>query len=241
MYKYSFLFVLILFTSFIAQVQTTRRGGGTGGGTGGSWDFQYTCDNASGTDYAVIDGTPTQGTFTDGGAVSDAQNHTPGGTYSFAVNGNDDINWVSSPNTAEGRLETWVYISSFAASACIIEIDANTFDGTNQFRLQIETDQTVYFRREANNVVVTMNSTATIPADTWTRICARWSVTNNLISLKIGAGSWEDDGDADALQNMTASLTYFRVGSGVSSTSTGACYEDDVVYYDTYDADWNGE
>ena len=213
---------------------------GAGGGGGGAYNFIYTADHASGTNYAVLDGTPIAGTF-DASATSSDQNHTPSGTYSFRIDGGDDIYWDTSPNTSEYMIDLWIYPDALGSAIAVFEISDGSFDGNNSIRSLIETDGTVYFRHEGNNVVVSMTTSNGVTAGQWNHLSFRGSVTNNVISVKVNANSWENDGDSDAVTAMADPKNLFHVGAGPASVVSGSGYEDDVVYYESYDAGWDGE
>ena len=187
--------------------------------SGDTYLFRYNSDHPSGTDYAYINSGAgsAQGTIS-GATVGSTIVHS--GTYSLLTDAlNERILWSSGVsgyiNTSEGSLEIWVYVNvaEITGSVSFFEIYPVATGGNNMIRSIMNTDGTVYFRHEGNNVVVSMSSAAVIPPQTWTRIRYRWSVSGNVIGIQVGeTGDWGDDADADAVTAFSESPDTFAIG-----------------------------
>lgn len=235
---------VLLCTPLYSDMNTYIAGVPVSGGTD-SYAFLYTGDYASDTDKAYTSGGSgtIDGTW-NGTSASDSQNHTSGGTYSFYGDANNEhLRWTITSddilNDQEGNAELWVYLTGHSASIPLWLVTTNSTANSNNFiYAYVDTSQHVVFYHEGNNTTVGVTSTNTVSENTWVRICFRWSVTNNLISVKIGDNAWENDADADAVTAFAVEQPDLILGERffVDVWGNGSYYDDFKIYTD-YDAD----
>lgn len=169
-----------------------------------------------------------------GGSISTTQSRD---TYSFyQVNSADYLSWdaLATLNTSEcDSIVMWVYWTSPGTQANLFEItnDAGDFDGENVIRSTLETDGTIYLRHEGGNNIVSMTTSNTVSASTWTKIAFRWSVTGDQISVKVSTNDWENDADATTTTAMATAKPRFNLGGAAHNLGAGSIYIDDVVIY----------
>lgn len=131
-------------------------------------------------------------------------------------------------DSAEGRWCGDVYMAATTNNNDILNI---AVAGDNLIRLRVLSNNTLSFTHNHGSGFVDMTTTGTISDTTWTTVCARWSVANNQIAVKIGAGSWEVDADADAVAAFTAEPSYISL-SGFN-LGYDDFYVDNVFIYTT--------
>ena len=203
---------VLLCTPLYSDMNTYVIGSGVPvSGSTDSYAFLYTGDYASDTDKAYTSG--GSGTI-DGTwnitSASSSQNHTSGGTYSFYGDANNEhLRWTITSddilNDQEGNAELWVYLTGHSTNIPLWQVNNNSSaNSSNIIIAYVNTSQQVYFEHKGNNKAVSVTSTNTVSENTFVRICFRWSVANNVISVKIGDNAWENDSDADAVTAFSA-------------------------------------
>lgn len=211
--------------------------GAISSGGGDSYLFRWNGDHTSGTSYAYTNsgGGSAQGTV--GGAALIDTTHAHSGNAIQIYNNQDNISWSTGVsgyvNTSEGSAEIWVYgdAETLTGQVPLFEIE---YGGDEYLRARI-VEGVVSFIHKGNNVVVSLSTTAAVPAQTYTMVRFRWSVTNNLISVKIGANSWEDDSDSDSVTAFVNSPTDLYIGKGpLNYTVNYTVYLDDFEFINGY-------
>lgn len=198
------------------------------------WNGEHT----SGSNYGCTDTSTTitgnlvSGTIvdsdTDPGTASPAS-----GNYVYKVSDHDQsfrftITSKDIFDSAEGRWCGDVYVSATTRNNDILNI---AVAGDNLIQLRVLANNTLSFTHNHGSGFVDMATTGTISDTTWTTVCARWSVANNQIAVKIGAGSWEVDADDDAVAAFTAEPSYISL-SGFN-LGYDDFYVDNVFIYTT--------
>lgn len=215
-----------------------------GGGGSYTQTFAWTGESASGELYADSLGTEFQMSLVPGGTVGTNDNHTAGGSYSYYLYSYRNLYGVVSTNVFnpdEGMLDIWIKPTDFSIVTVFFAADDDGASSTDQFRLQYSTDSTVYIRHEGNNVATTIEASIEhIQLNQWNRIMARWSVTNNVLSININNAGWEETTDTDAMTSVTTTLNYLRIGVDRNSSAGGNGFADDCTLYE-YDHTWNGD
>ncbi len=188
----------------------------------GTAQFYWNGDHASGTTYGCINSTTSLNGTLLGATVVDSDTD-PGVSAPGSGNnvlkvaaGSQYLRWpITAGNifkSDEGRMSFDVYLSGSTGVNAIID---NYVDASNYIRVSVEIDNTITFRHMGQASGVIVYSTDTVPDTTWTNVQVRWSVINNKISVKIGAGVWKDDVDADPITVFTAEPTNHYLAYGV--------------------------
>jgi hypothetical protein len=198
----------------------------------GSDNFVYFSDYSGDTDKAcktggtAIDGTISAGEVVAGGTDPGTASPTSAGNVVKLNATNDYIRWPITSgdigNSSEGKLCFDVYVSLSTGNCTWYP---QYYNGTNNILVTFNATNTIGLTHVGNGTSVSMTSTATFTDATWTNVCIRWSVTNNKTSIKIGAGDWEDDADADSVTAFATESSYVYVGYGTIPT-------DHVLYVD---------
>ena len=234
---------VLLCTPLYSDMNPYIAGVPVSGGTD-SYAFLYTGDYASDTDKAYTSGGSgtIDGTW-NGTSASDSQNHTTSGTYSFFGDANNEhLRWTITNddifNDQEGNAELWVYLTGHSTNIPLWQVTNNASYATANFIVaRVDTSQHVVLTHRGNNVDVSMTTTNTVSENTWVRICFRWSVANNVISVKIGDNAWENDADLDSVTAFSVAQPDLILGERffVDAWGNGSYYDDFKIYTD-YDA-----
>jgi hypothetical protein len=131
-------------------------------------------------------------------------------------------------DSAEGLFQADVYLPAGGATGDDA-LMRSAVDANNKINIYILTGGKLYVLHQGQGSPVGLASTDTITAETWTTVYVRWSVANNKISVKIGAGSWKDDSDDDDVKAFAAEPTTVNFGN---DTATDDFYIDNI-YLDT--------
>jgi hypothetical protein len=131
-------------------------------------------------------------------------------------------------DSAEGLFQADVYLPAGGATGDDA-LMRSVVDANNKINIYILTGGKLYVLHQGQGSPVALASTDTITAETWTTVYVRWSVANNKISVKIGAGSWKDDSDDDDVKAFAAEPTTVNFGN---DTATDDFYIDNI-YLDT--------
>lgn len=212
--------------------------GAASSGGGDSYLFRWNGDHASGTSYAYTNsgGGSAQGSIGGAAVIDTTQAHS--GNAVQIYDEWDYIGWSSGVSgfvsTSEGSAEIWVYADAEAISSGQVPLFETEYKVSDYLRARI-VDGVVSFVHKGNNVKVALATTTTVPAQTYTRIRFRWSVTNNLIGVQIGANDWENDSDADAVTAFANAPTILRIGPGnLDYTVDYTAYIDDFEFINGY-------
>lgn len=192
-----------------------------------SGDTDKGCKSASTTLDGTISGGSVVNSASDPGVVSPTSG---GNVYKQVTDGNYYIRWPVTTGDifsgAEGRICMDIYLASSAYGTFYL----GRANSSNEQVLGINSGNDITASHEGSDVVTSITTSATIPDATWTNVCLRWSVTNNKLSVKIGAGSYEDDIDTDAVTELSgASYVYF----GYQGSLSGTIYMDNFTIYKT--------
>lgn len=204
----------------------------------GTAQLYWNGEHTSGTNYGCTDTSTTitgnlvSGTIvdsdTDPGTASPASGNNVykvsdhDQSFRFTITSKDIF------DSAEGRWCGDVYMSATTGSNDLFN---TAVAGDNLIQLRVNADNTITLTHNHGSGFVNMTTTGTISDTTWTNVCARWSVANNQIAVKIGAGSWEVDSDADAVAAFTSEPSYISL-SGLNG-GTDDFYADNVFVYTT--------
>lgn len=246
--KKLFLILSILLFSSIAQAQMLQgivAGESAAAGTtytdcsnAGTASLYWNGEHTSGTTYGCVNTTTTITGNLVSGAVVDSD--TDPGTASpasannvYKVSDHDQsfrftVTSKDIFDSAEGMWCGNVYMAATTGSNDLVNIHVT---GDNLIQIRILADNTVSFTHNHGTGFVNMTTTGTIPDTTWTNVCARWSTANNQIAVKIGAGSWEVDSDADAVSAFTAEPSYISLAG--FNGAPDDFYVDNVFIYTT--------
>jgi len=231
---FALVFAILLIAGIVYAKCTGYYCGAVSTSTGDSYLFRWNGDHASGTSYAYTNsgGGSAQGTVESGALVDTTHAHS--GNAIGILDSQDKIKWESSVSnyvtTSEGSLELWAYIDDTEISGTTPLFEFYATGGANYIVARVS-NGAVYMQHRGNNVAVSMTTANTIPAQTYTRVRFRWSVTNNLISVQIGANSWENDSDADAVTAFATVPTVLYIGRGVMSYTV-----DYPIYIDDFES-----
>jgi hypothetical protein len=131
-------------------------------------------------------------------------------------------------DSAEGQFQVDVYLPSGGATGDDYLL-RSVVDASNYIKIYILSSNKVIVNHTGQASQVIVSSTDTIPAETWTTVYVRWSVANNKISVKVGAGSWNDDSDGDTVTAFASEPTTVNFGN---DAATDDFYLDNI-YLDT--------
>lgn len=235
------IFLIALSTAYAnaANIIYVRNTGEAGDG---DYEFFYTVDHSSGTDYAYIDaGNDSDQADAMYGTAESAQAHS--GTYSMYLNATSEHIRFSDSDVqywmpyAAGSAEMWIYIDESAVSGQnqLLQTDYWSDPTNNNIYAEINADGTIDFQHVGNGTSVTMVTTATVSVQTWQRLRFRWSISENAIGVQIGDGSWENDSDGDSVTAFAGNTGVIRIGDGANfGTLTDDMYIDDVKIFNTY-------
>ena len=196
--------------------------------------FYYTADHASGTTYAcksssttvtlTVNGTVVAGASDPGTASPESVGNVLKNSAAWSDAFVAPITSVDIIDTDEGRITLDVYIQASGDNSIFYWFFP--YD-SKYLSANIRPSGAVKIIRSIGGSSTSVQSVATIPTATWTRVEIRWSVTNNKVGVKIGAGSWEYNEEGTVIASG-ASPTSFEFGGGFAS---GAKYFDNISFY----------
>ena len=232
------------FSTSVTNSSSESSGGGTS-----TYLFRYDSDNVLGDDYAYVDSGNSNLQASDAvGLVSQTQYYSAPNSFLLDSSA-DTMEWTAGVSTYvtaadldEASIQRWVYIDELTQSSIVpvFEIYNTAAAATDMIRSQIEADGTVYFRYEANNVVVSMTTVGTVPTQQWVRLRYRITASGDSIGVQIDSGTWENDADADAVGTLNAEPDFITLGQPNYNTGYGTtnAYFDDFEIIAGYDT-WN--
>lgn len=194
------------------------------------WFGDYSGDTDKGCKGAS---TAVDGTLTTGASV--VSGGTDPGTASGTSAGNvlkleaaDDgyIRWSITDadilDTSEGLMCFDVYLAATASFTAYL----SRIGSTDYMLVNVNAANVTKFMYEGQDVLVSATSATDVADETWTNVCVRWSVSNNKIGIKVGAGSWaEQDSGTVTAWNAGTNWVYF----GYNGVSTAAVYMDNLT------------
>lgn len=206
-----------------------------------AWNGDYTDDVSMAWDDA--------GSGTHDGTVSAGVEIT--GDYGVTGNGarfsvaDEYIEWEDTAGDTTNPSEYTVWLTLTAEGlAGNTEFFRILQDATNRIYAYFRSTGVISLVHHGNNVATTLNSTDIISVNTPVLIGLRGSVSNNKVSIKVGAGDWLDDSDDDAVTAFAAGTRYVTIGESVRGTGIGVASPftiDNFSIDDTYNQtapDW---
>jgi hypothetical protein len=240
------LILLISSPAYPASVVMMGGGGTTSEGEGASYadcsqvgthEFAWFGDYTGDTDKACFGATATDGTLSGASVVAGgtdpgtAAPTSAGNCLKLTANNQYLRYTITSKNildSAEGQFQVDVYLPSGGATGDDYLL-RSVVDASNYIKIYILSSNKVIVNHTGQASQVIVSSTDTIPAETWTTVYVRWSVANNKISVKVGAGSWNDDSDGDTVTAFASEPTTVNFGN---DAATDDFYLDNI-YLDT--------
>lgn len=220
-------------------------------GSGGSAG----CQGATGTYAGAWGGEDTEPDTdelcTNSGAGSDKEGTVNGsaqittdykltGSYGLRIDADgENISWAESSGDILDDQEGTVWFDLYAETAGT----ANTaifrayLDGNDEVFVNLRDTGAIYLVHEGGNgsAAVSMTSTNTVSATTWTTIGVAWSVSGNVIAVKVGDNAWETDADADSVTAWSAGSYTVSIGDDNAATGVqNACRFDNFSIHTAY-------
>lgn len=202
----------------------------------GTASFYWNGDHTSGTTYGCknsttsVNGSMANATVVASGTTPGTVSPESGGNCLLSDSGSDIFGFTITDlvdvTGAEGFYEADVYIGNSSGSNALLLIYQAA---SNKISISITSTNALSIDHIGGSVQVSLQSTDVIPESTWTKVYARWSVTNNKVSVKIGNGDWKDDADADAVTAFSSNATLFRV----LNAGPDVFYIDNIKLYTT--------
>ena len=249
--KYLIPFILLLFVpiSFANSIQemhkkvVARQSIAAGGGE--TYVFHIEFDND--TDWATGGYTIGGNDYSAGDSVGSINNlsrfeqsstYANSGTYSAKITPSTvgymyyDVSSADIVDTDLGYFSgyIWVPVGLTGSNNFLFDISP----GSNRLRIYIKSDYTgkIEYRGSDGSNVVSNTSSDTATGGAWNRIDCRWSVADNDLDIRIGAGSW-DTLDSSMLAFDTApSTSDFQMGSAPAGCSDTYYIDDISVWTD---------
>lgn len=213
------LILLAVFcTPCLADMEVVVIGQPTGSpcvtaGCSGTYMACYTGAYAGDTDKMCINsGASTADGTANNGASFGAV--TGGGNGCITAGADDNCSWPITAGDIFSSSEGTVYLDiRFAANTADTYFWGASYNTDNRIRAYRKfSNSTIHLEHTGNNVDVANQSADTVNIETWYTIGLAWSVASNQTSIKIGAGDWTNDVDADAVTAFTSEPTVMLVG-----------------------------
>jgi hypothetical protein len=199
----------------------------------GTHSFYWNGDHATSNVTAcksggTLTGTLSNATIVASGTDPGTASPTSGGNVLKATATNNRFRFAASGifSSAEGQFCGDIWLIGSTNSNYIFNFTGGANDLLN---MTAGADGKLTLTHKGNNVSVIIGSDDAVPDTTWTRVCARWSVTNNQIGIKIGSGSWKADSDADAVTAFATEPTNFDFPTDGFKAVTDGLYMDNVT------------
>jgi hypothetical protein len=202
----------------------------------GTHEFAWFGDYTGDTDKACFGATATDGTLSGASVVAGgtdpgtAAPTSAGNCLKVTANSQYLRYTITSKNildSAEGQFQVDVYLPSGGATGDDYLL-RSVVDASNYIKIYIGSSDAVTVIHTGQGSQVTVYSTDTITAETWTTVYVRWSVANNQVGVKIGAGSWRTACPSGCTSTDTDSVTAF------ASEPTTVNFGNDVATDDFY-------
>lgn len=202
----------------------------------GTAAFYWNGDHASGTTYGcktsstslngsiagvkhTITDPPTPSPGSGGKALKLLATGTTDDYLAFAITAGDIF------SSAEGLITFNVYLGASTGDNKVIRFRS---DANNDIVGHMTSAGVVTFVHLGASSSVGIVGGDAIADTTWTNVQIRWSVTNNKVSVKVGANDWDDDVDADTVTAFATEPTSIRFGF---NTITDDVYIDDIFIW----------
>lgn len=203
-------------------------------------------DDACLTSSTVKDGTESNASFVDSATDPGTASPDSAGNVIKSTHASGYVSWAPASctvgncdiiNADEGQLQMDVYFAATTGTNAIFRL---YYDANNNMAISMDDGNSVVFNAiAAGGTCSIQTAQGAISDTTWTRLCARWSDSNNKIGLAVIATTESCDSatyatacpsgctttDADCLGTFGGSPSVFRILNGVAN----ATYVDNVI------------
>lgn len=196
------------------------------------WNGEHSDDNKN----LCVSGGVVEGTLSVATIEAAPSQPPSGGTVSLkSLDKNEYLEWPVTAgdiiNTSEGSVILYVYPDTSGDPTTLFETYKN---GNNLLYLLYQADNTIRFIHNGNINEVIVTSTDTVTDDAWNKVQVEWSVTGNIIRVKVNDGDWKNDEDATTVTAFGIAADVLDLSEKNTQGVGSASFIDDFRLWKSY-------